>query len=78
MCMTRLTNDAYSALPCAYLILEGDLMLPKAYQEGMVATQSEKTGAFKIYRCSVGHSPHLSYTEGIVDNVQDFVGGLKL
>lgn len=70
---TKLTNDAYSALPCAYLVLEGDLMLPKAYQEGMAALQGQKTGEFTMYRCPAGHSPHLSWTEGVVDTVLDFV-----
>ncbi|KAI8635438.1 Alpha/Beta hydrolase protein [Xylariaceae sp. FL1651] len=28
---TKLSNDAYAALPCAYLILEGDMTLPKEY-----------------------------------------------
>ncbi|OTA88623.1 hypothetical protein M434DRAFT_398989 [Hypoxylon sp. CO27-5] len=70
---TKLTNDAYSALPCAYLVLEGDLVLPKEYQEAMVAQQAQKTGEFTIYRCSAGHSPHLSWTEGVVDTVQDFL-----
>ncbi|KAK3331406.1 hypothetical protein B0H66DRAFT_613761 [Apodospora peruviana] len=31
---TKLTNDAaYSALPCAYLVPDGDLTLPREYQE---------------------------------------------
>jgi hypothetical protein len=73
ICKTVLTNDAYSLLPCAYLVLEGDKTLPKLYQESMAAAQSQKTGAFKMYHCSAGHSPHLSWTEGMVDTVQDFV-----
>ncbi|KAK6839128.1 hypothetical protein PG987_004994 [Apiospora arundinis] len=28
---TNLTNDAYATFPCAYLILEGDLILPNEY-----------------------------------------------
>ncbi|KAI1410409.1 alpha/beta-hydrolase [Hypoxylon sp. FL1857] len=70
---TKLTNDAYAALPCAYLVLEEDLTLPKEYQEGMVAAQSKKTGKFTMYYCASGHSPHLSLTGGVVDTVQDFV-----
>lgn len=69
----KLTNDAYSALPCAYLVLDGDLTLPKEYQEGMVALQSSKTGDFTIYHSPAGHSPHLSWTEGVVDSALDFV-----
>lgn len=70
---TKLTNNAYAALPCAYLILEGDLTLPKEYQEGMVTQQSQKTGEFIIYRSRAGHSPHLSWTEGVVGTIQDFL-----
>jgi len=73
---TNLTNDAYSSLPCGYLVLDNDLMLPKAYQEGMAALQSQKTGDFKIYHCPAGHAAHLSWTEGIVDTAQDFLKGL--
>ncbi|KXX77637.1 Pyrethroid hydrolase [Madurella mycetomatis] len=70
---TKLTNDAYSALPCGYLVLDGDLTLPKEYQEGMVSLQASKTGDFAIYHCPAGHSPHLSWTEGVVDTIWDFV-----
>ncbi|KAJ4303909.1 hypothetical protein N0V88_001509 [Collariella sp. IMI 366227] len=69
---SKLTNDAYSTLPCAYLVLEGDLTLPREYQEGMVALQASKTGPFQVYRCPVGHSPHLSWVEGMVDTIRDF------
>ncbi|KAI1480773.1 hypothetical protein F4774DRAFT_424699 [Daldinia eschscholtzii] len=70
---TKLMNNAYAALPCAYLILEGDLTLPKEYQEGMIAAQSQKTGDFTVYRCPAGHSPHLSWTQGVVNTIQDFI-----
>lgn len=76
MCMTTLTNNAYETLPCAYLYLEEDCMLPKSVQEKFVATQSETTGAFKVYKCASGHSPHLSHTEGLMDKVLDFANGL--
>ncbi|KAI1802572.1 alpha/beta-hydrolase [Daldinia bambusicola] len=70
---SKLTNDAYAALPCAYLVLEGDRTLPKEYQEGMVAAQSQKTGEFTVYRCPAGHSPHLSWAQGVVNTVRDFI-----
>ena len=54
-------------------MLEGDLTLPKEYQENMAALQGLKTSPFIMYRCPSGHSPHLSWTEGVVDTVQDFV-----
>ncbi|KAI1768494.1 alpha/beta-hydrolase [Hypoxylon sp. FL1150] len=75
---TKLSNDAYAALPCAYLVLEGDRTLPKEYQEGMVAGQSQKTGAFTMYHCEAGHSPHLSWTDGLVNTVQDFVKKIEV
>ncbi|KAE8323544.1 Alpha/beta hydrolase fold-1 [Aspergillus sergii] len=68
----RLTNDAYSALPCAYLVLEDDLTLPKEYQEGMIALQEEKGNRFTVYRAPSGHSPHLTWTDGLVTRVADF------
>ncbi|KAK8023497.1 alpha/beta-hydrolase [Apiospora rasikravindrae] len=75
---TKLTNDAYAALPCAYLVLEGDLTLPKEYQEGMAAMQGPKTGQFIMYRSPAGHSPHLSWTQGVVDTVRDFLSKTEL
>ena len=74
--ITKLTNDAYKALPCAYLLLERDQMLAKEYQEGMMMLQASKTGDFKVYRCQAGHSAHLSWTNGLVETVQDFIGQL--
>lgn len=70
---TKLTNDAYSALPCAYLVLDGDVTLPKEYQEGMAALQGSKTGEFTMYHCPAGHSPHLSWTSGVVETALNFV-----
>ncbi len=48
-------------------------MLAKEYQEGMVALQSQKSGPFTMYHCPAGHSPHLTWTEGMVDTIEDFV-----
>lgn len=68
-----LENDAYTALPCAYLVTENDLALPPAYQEGMVAMQSQRPGVdMSVFRCPAGHSPHLTWTEGLVTTVRDF------
>jgi hypothetical protein len=71
---SKLTNnDVYSALPCAYLVLDGDMTLPKEYQEGMVAAQvAQSKVPFKMYHSPAGHSPHVSWTEGMVGVVQDF------
>jgi hypothetical protein len=73
----KLTNKAYGSLPCAYLVLERDLTLSKEYQEQMAALQGGKTRDFKMYHCPAGHSPHLSWTNGIVDTVMDFVNSIS-
>jgi len=70
---TVLTNDVYSALPCVYLVTENDLAVPAAYQEGMVALQNQRDGVdIKIVKCSSGHSPQLTWTEGLVEEVLRF------
>ncbi|KAM0812189.1 putative AB hydrolase-1 domain-containing protein [Seiridium cardinale] len=75
---TKLTNNVYASLPCAYLVLEGDLTLPKEYQDQMAALQGQKTGPFTLYRCQSGPSPHLSWTSGFVDTIRDFVGKIEV
>jgi pimeloyl-ACP methyl ester carboxylesterase len=65
--VTVLTNDAYAALPSAYLVCDGDRMLPKEYQESMVEAQVAKTGRFRMHHCEAGHAPHLSWTKGVLD-----------
>ncbi|KAL2168255.1 hypothetical protein VTG60DRAFT_223 [Thermothelomyces hinnuleus] len=70
---TKLSNNAYSALPCAYLFLDGDLTLPREYQEGMASFLSSQSGDTSIYYCPAGHSPHLSWIEGMVDTIPTFV-----
>ncbi len=68
-----LENDAYTALPCGYLVTENDLALPALYQEGMIALQSSRSGVdITTYKCPAGHSPHLSWTEGFVTVVREF------
>ncbi|KAI1145313.1 Alpha/Beta hydrolase protein [Nemania diffusa] len=74
---TKLSNNAYTALPCAYVVLENDVTLAKEYQEAMVALQASKTGEFTKYYSVSGHSPHLSWTEGLVKTVQDFVAKIE-
>lgn len=70
---TVLNNDAYTALPCAYLVTENDLALPAAYQDMMVAMQSQRDGVkLTVFRCPAGHSPHLTWTEGLVTQVRNF------
>jgi hypothetical protein len=64
-----LTHNPYDVLPCAYLVLENDCALPKDYQEGMATSQSKP---FTIYRAPCGHSPHLSWTNGLVQKIEEF------
>jgi hypothetical protein len=54
-------------------VAEKDLALPPAYQEGMVALQNQRPEVnINIVRCPSGHSPHLTWTEGLVAEVQKF------
>lgn len=39
----------------------------------MAALQGSKTGEFTMYHCPSGHSPHLSWTSGVVETALDFV-----
>ncbi|KAH7091606.1 Alpha/beta hydrolase fold-1 [Paraphoma chrysanthemicola] len=73
---TVLTNDAYATLPSAYLILEGDRIVPKVYQESMATLQGQKTGKFKIYHSPAGHAAQLSHAEELVTAVLDFEEGI--
>ncbi|TGO07073.1 hypothetical protein BTUL_0336g00020 [Botrytis tulipae] len=76
---TNLHNDAYTALPCTYLITENDLALPTVYQEGMIALQNSRPGvSITIIRCPSGHSPHLTWIEGFVAAVREFGKELPL
>ena len=70
---TVLDNDAYAALPCTYLVTENDLALPPGYQDGMIALQSQRPGVnMTVIRCPSGHSPHLTWTENLVGEMQKF------
>jgi len=49
------------------------MALPPAYQDGMLAMQNQRPGVkMTVYRCPSGHSPHLTWTEGLVGAVSDF------
>lgn len=70
---TVLNNDAYGALPCTYLVTENDLALPAAYQEGMIALQNQRPEVnISVARSPSGHSPHLTWTDGLVAEVKKF------
>lgn len=66
-------------MPCAYLVLEKDFTLPKEYQEGMIAglTQGVDGAKFEMYRAPSGHSPQLSWTEGLQDALVEFASKAK-
>ncbi|KAH8422983.1 alpha/beta hydrolase [Aspergillus melleus] len=68
-----LSNDGYSAVPCAYVVLDEDACLPQMYQENMIALQSQRGNVFTVYHAPSGHSPHLSWTEPLVDKVGQFL-----
>ncbi|KAE8152970.1 alpha/beta-hydrolase [Aspergillus avenaceus] len=68
-----LTHDPWSALPCAYVVMERDAILPPAYQEGMIAAQSQTSGrTFKVYRAPYGHEPNVSWPEGLAEKIEEF------
>ncbi|KAF2684804.1 alpha/beta-hydrolase [Lentithecium fluviatile CBS 122367] len=68
-----LTNDAYSALPCAYMICEGDRVLPPVYQEWMIKNVEEESGRkMAVYRCTGGHESFLSQPHVYVDSIETF------
>jgi len=70
---TVLKGDPYTEVPCAYLVCEQDQALPAPYQEGMVALQSSRPGVdITVYKAPCGHSPHLTWTEGLVEKVKEF------
>ncbi|KAJ5542830.1 hypothetical protein N7535_005254 [Penicillium sp. DV-2018c] len=64
-----LTHNPYDDLPCAYLVLEKDCALPKDHQERMATSQSKP---FTIYRAPCGHSPHLSWTSELAQQIEEF------
>ncbi|KAF9889602.1 hypothetical protein FE257_007110 [Aspergillus nanangensis] len=73
-----LTHDPYPDLPCAYVVLDEDRTLPKEYQEGMIAAQRAKDSIdFIVYHAPSGHSPHISWTGGLVGKIEEFVGQIQ-
>lgn len=74
---TVLENDAYSVLPCMYLVTENDMALPAGYQEGMIALQNQRPDVdIGVVKHACGHSPQLAWTEGLVAEVLKFGDGL--
>ncbi|KAL5337692.1 alpha/beta-hydrolase [Aspergillus crustosus] len=74
---TILTNDAYSALPCAYVVLDNDRILPKGFQETMVESERQRGNKFRVFHAPAGHSPQLSWTQGLVGFVGVFLDEVR-
>ncbi|KAJ5622747.1 hypothetical protein N7490_011352 [Penicillium lividum] len=72
-----LTNDAYSALPCAYLVLDDDLIVPRAGQEAMIGLQGANGNNFTVYHAASGHSAHLTCTETLVGKITEFMNQIN-
>ena len=72
-----LTNDAYATLPCAYLVLDDDYVLLKEYQHAMVMEQKQLGYDFTVYHAPTGHSPHLTWTKPLAENVAQFVDMIR-
>ncbi|KAJ5660695.1 uncharacterized protein N7484_000067 [Penicillium longicatenatum] len=72
-----LTNDPYSTLPCAYLVCDDDLILPKMGQEAMIGLQSANGNTFTVYHAAAGHSAHLTCTQELVERVTEFANQIK-
>lgn len=64
-----LTHNPYAALPCAYLVLEKDCAVLKVHQEAMACSQVK---SFETYYAPCGHSPHISWTGGLVSTIEKF------
>lgn len=73
----NLSNDPYSTLPCAYLVLDDDLILPKVGQEAMIGLQSANGNIFTVYHAASGHAAHLTCTRELVSSVIEFAEQLK-
>ena len=72
----KLTSElsAWATLPCGYLVTTKDTTISLAVQEKMIARARNEGGVdIKEYRCDAGHSPHLSWTEGTVGVIEDFL-----
>lgn len=72
-----LTNDTYSFLPWAYLVLDQDRILPKVGQEAMIGLQSANGNTFTVYHAASGHSAHLTRTQELVARVTDFANQIN-
>ena len=49
------------------------MALPAPYQDAMIALLIQRPEVdVTVYRSPAGHSPHLSWTEGLVEKVQEF------
>ena len=61
---TVVTRAAYDYIPSTYLVCENDAAAPARFQEMFAAMVKAQ-----VRRCSAGHSPMLSQTSMLVDEV---------
>ena len=73
----KLTIDAYSTLPMAYVLCTEDLALPPPVQEQMCMAQINQGANLKIFREPWDHSPELSATQKLADIIADFGQSVK-
>jgi hypothetical protein len=53
------------------------MALPAAYQEMMVEMHAKREATnFTVYRSNTGHSPHLTWTDGLVECIQEWAGSI--
>jgi hypothetical protein len=72
---SKLTNEPYSVLPCAYMIYENDRVVLPWYQEKKIKAVEEKSGKkFDVYKCLGGHDSFLSHADLYVDSIEQFAG----
>lgn len=74
---TVLDHDPYTELPHTFLVCNNDMALPAAYQEMMIGMQTKIDGVNStVYRCDAGHSPHLTWTDGLVGCIREWAGSI--
>lgn len=69
----RLTNASYLSVPCAYLYTETDKVVIPTQQEDMTRKVEPLGVQLKKFRYQGGHSPQLSWTDGVVKAAIEFV-----
>lgn len=71
-----LTHASYLDMQCAFLTCENDKVMPPFVQQMMIGVSRDQGGSIRTYNCSSGHSPMLSWTEGLANTVRQFASEL--